>query len=111
MNDFWDIAYLIKEFDFDGSLLQKAIRATFTNRQTSLPQQMPIALTNEFAANALVLSRWIGFINRNRIKTDTNFFVLIKKLREFFTPLIEAEAQNVTFDNHWSSNRGWQTAN
>lgn len=37
MKDFWDVRYLIKEFEFDGALLQKAIRATFASRQTPLP--------------------------------------------------------------------------
>ena len=35
--DFWDIAYLIKECEFNDELLQKAIKATFKTRQTPLP--------------------------------------------------------------------------
>ena len=67
MKDFWDVRYLIKEFEFDGALLQKAIRATFANRQTPLPQNLPLALTEEFAANPFIISRWSAFIKRNRI--------------------------------------------
>ncbi len=48
MKDFWDVRFLIKEFDFDGALLQKAIRATFAARQTSVPQTFPTALTDAF---------------------------------------------------------------
>lgn len=40
MKDFWDINYLIREFDFDGALLQKAIRATFPSRQTPFPENL-----------------------------------------------------------------------
>lgn len=31
MKDFWDVQFLIRNFSFGGSLLQKAIRATFVN--------------------------------------------------------------------------------
>ena len=42
MKDFWDLNYLIKHLEFDGKLLQNAIRNTFINRQTELPQELPV---------------------------------------------------------------------
>ena len=81
---FWDLNYLIKYVEFDGKLLQSAIRNTFANRQTKLPQELPIALTNDFAANELKLSLWSGFIRRNNIKIETDFAEVIKHLRDFF---------------------------
>ena len=107
MKDFWDVRYLTKEFDFDGALLQKAIRATFTSRQTSFPKDLPVALTDDFAGNPLILSRWSGFIKRNRIAVETDFALLIENLREFFAPIIEAEVQNEDFNKYWQTKRGW----
>lgn len=107
MKDFWDVRYLIKEFEFDGALLQKAIRATFESRQTPMPQNLPTALTDDFAANPLKLSLWSGFITRNRIKSETDFAFVIKSLREFFAPIIQIEAQNTNFTKHWKTGKGW----
>lgn len=108
MKDFWDIAYLIKEFEFDGELLQRAIRATFTTRQTPLPQNLPLALTDEFAGSALVIPRWNAFIRRNRITTQTDLISLIGSLREFFAPVIEAETRNAVFTKQWRKEGKWK---
>lgn len=106
MKDFWDVHYLIKEFDFDGALLQEAIRKTFRNRKTDFPQDVPIAMRDEFAANALVIPRWNGFISRNRITVATDFNLVIKDLREFFTPIMEAESRRVNFTKRWKAATG-----
>jgi predicted nucleotidyltransferase component of viral defense system len=108
MKDFWDIAYLIKEFEFDGELLQRAIRATFTTRQTPLPHNLPLALTDEFAGSALVIPRWNTFVKRNRITTRTNLISLIGSLREFFAPVIEAETRNAVFTKQWQKEGKWK---
>ena len=108
MKDFWDLNYLIKYAEFDGKLLQTAIRNTFANRQSRLQQELPVALSDDFAANELKLSLWSGFIRRNSIKTETDFAEVIKHLRGFFTPLIESEAKNAEFDQTWLPREGWQ---
>lgn len=108
MKDFWDVDYLIREFDFDGKLLQKAIRATFKNRQTVLPNELPVALTNDFAKNDRILSLWSGFINRNGIKTSTEIGKVIEDLREFFSPVINGEASGQTFSGIWHAGKRWE---
>jgi hypothetical protein len=108
MKDFWDISYLIKEFEFGGELLQTAIKATFAARQTAMPREMPLALTDEFAGNPLIISRWKAFIRRNRITSETDLTALIENLREFFTPLVEAEKQSVVFTKSWANERKWR---
>ncbi len=89
MKDFWDINYLIKEFDFDRELLQKAIRATFKSRQTPMPEKLPVALTDEFAVNPLIVARWEAFIKRNRINSETDLALIIRNLSGFFGRIID----------------------
>ncbi|HQU83378.1 MAG TPA: nucleotidyl transferase AbiEii/AbiGii toxin family protein [Pyrinomonadaceae bacterium] len=108
MKDFWDVQFLIKNFPFDGELLQKAIRATFANRQTVVPETLPIALTDKFTQNSDVIADWKAFIKRGKITSDTDFEVLIENLREFFMPIIEAEANRADFDKKWTVNEGWK---
>lgn len=109
MKDFWDVRFLIKEFDFDGALLQKAVRATFAARQTSVPQIMPTALTDAFAENASTAADWTAFIKRSRITSETDFLTVLESLREFFAPLIEAEARNADFGKTWTAQKGWES--
>ena len=107
MKDFWDVQFLIKQFEFDGALLQKAIRATFAARATVFPQTLPIALTDAFARNAAVAADWRGFIRRGKITADTDFRTVIESLRDFFAPIIEAERGNADFERHWTFQTGW----
>ena len=107
MKDFWDLDYMVREFDFDGSLLQKAIRATFANRQTDLPTVLPVSLTIDFTKDKRILSLWSGFIRRNRIDTSKELAVVVENLSEFFSPLIAAEASGNTFSGKWHDGDRW----
>jgi predicted nucleotidyltransferase component of viral defense system len=109
MKDFWDVQFLIKNFLFEGILLQKAIKATFANRETSVPTNLPIALTEIFTKNADVIADWAAFIKRNRITSDADLEAVIESLRVFFEPIMEAESKNIAFDKHWSFPEGWQS--
>jgi len=108
MKDFWDVQFLIKNFLFDGELLQKAIKATFANRQTAVPQSLPRALTEVFTKNSEVIADWKAFIKRGKITSDADFELVIESLRDFFTPIIEAEVNNLTFEKNWSFSTGWK---
>jgi hypothetical protein len=97
----------MKNFEFEGGLLQKAIRATFANRQTVVPEKLPVALTETFTKSSDVIADWKAFIKRNKITSDTDFELLIENLREFFLPIIEAEANHTNFDKNWTASDGW----
>ncbi len=107
MKDFWDVQFLIKEFSFDGELLQRAIRATFARRQTAVPRAVPIALTEIFTGASEVIADWKAFIKRGKITADTELNSVIENLRIFFAPLVEAEAENAEFRKNWSAQTGW----
>ena len=51
MKDFFDLWMLAEQFEFDGEVLARAIRATFDRRRTPLPGAVPLALTDEFFAD------------------------------------------------------------
>lgn len=107
MKDFWDVQFLIKEFSFDGELLQKAIRATFVRRQTAVPRAVPTALTEIFTGDSEVIVDWKAFIKRGKITSDTDLNSVIENLRNFFAPIIEAEAKNAEFRKNWTAQTGW----
>ena len=71
MKDFYDIWALSREFDFDGSVLSAAIRATFKRRKTTLAAIMPQALGADFSGNPLKQTQWRAFVRRSRLKLPT----------------------------------------
>lgn len=107
MKDFWDVNYLLEEFEFDGELLQQALRATFENRQTKFPAILPIALRDEFAQIPMVVARWNAFINRNRIERSKDLSQVIMQLRTFLEPIVQAEAEKQLFSSNWKPGRAW----
>lgn len=109
MKDFWDVDYLIEKFEFDGKVLQKAITATFKNRQTDFPTELPLALTDEFATNPAIVLRWNGFIRRNKISKNADFGKVIENLRNFYEPIIEANKANDAFSKSWTNEQTWRS--
>jgi predicted nucleotidyltransferase component of viral defense system len=109
MKDFWDVRFLIKNFSFEGVILQKAIKATFANRETVVPTSPPIALTEIFTKNVDVIADWAAFIKRNKITSDADLESVIESLRGFFEPIMEAESKNIAFDKNWTVADGWQS--
>lgn len=62
MKDFYDIWLLAKSFRFEDDRLARAIAATFARRQTSIPAELPDALSAEFAADVAKARQWKAFI-------------------------------------------------
>lgn len=108
MKDFWDLNYMIAEFGFDGPLLQAALRSTFANRQTIFPNKIPVALTDDFARDERVVRLWSGFISRSGINRSTDLLDVVRNLRNFFEPIVNAEAKGETVKTEWLPGQGWK---
>lgn len=61
MKDFYDLALLARDFEFEGSLLVRSIRNTFERRRTQLPNEPPVALASK-------RSQWTGFIRKAGVR-------------------------------------------
>ena len=68
MKDFYDVAVLARDFDFDGEVLTRAIRATFERRKTMLPTATPVALTDAFAEDLTKMTQWSGFVRKANVR-------------------------------------------
>jgi len=90
MKDFYDIYILSKTFSFDGNTLVRAIKATFKQRGTQIPEGKPLALTDEFADDANKNIQWKAFISRNNLEDfGFDFPQLIKALNDFLSYVTE----------------------
>jgi Nucleotidyl transferase AbiEii toxin, Type IV TA system len=71
MKDFYDLAVIARRTDLDGNTLANAIAATFARRATALPAMRPLALTSAFSDDPGKLRQWQGFLNKNKISTNS----------------------------------------
>ncbi|MFT4276630.1 MAG: nucleotidyl transferase AbiEii/AbiGii toxin family protein [Rhodopseudomonas sp.] len=62
MKDFYDIWILSRSFSFDDDRLARAIAATFSRRETQIPESLPDALTLAFAADEQKQRQWRAFV-------------------------------------------------
>lgn len=71
MKDFFDLAFIARRTELDGATLATAIAATFARRQTALPAERPLALTQEFSDDPAKLRQWGAFLGKNRLTADS----------------------------------------
>jgi hypothetical protein len=82
MKDFFDLWVLAKHSDFDGSVLLRAVAATFERRRTAIPQGLPIGLSDEFINDAQKGKQWQAFLRKNALD-PMSLIDVIADLREF----------------------------
>jgi hypothetical protein len=107
MKDFYDISILARQFSFEGAELWQAIEATFRRRDTIVPSEIPIAFTDEFAADVTKEKQWRAFLRRIG-KDLPSLAGAITDLRAFLLPPLHAVSQQKSFAGHWSPGGPWQ---
>lgn len=105
MKDFYDLHWFSENMSFDGTILLKAMRATFTCRGTEIPKEPPLALTAEFAGDREKNTQWNAFLRKNKL-TASPFPEIIPRLHEFLMPVIQAQSKEQT----WKPAQGWVDA-
>lgn len=102
MKDFYDIWLLSRQFDFELQPLKDAIRATFSNRETGLPQQ---PLFNDLFA-AEKQAQWEAFIRRlGQDGVEADFTAVLEVLERFLGVAVESPEE---FGNqYWPAGGPW----
>ena len=108
MKDFFDVLYLAKNFEFEGTVLLEAVQGTFQRRRTPLPAALPIALTDTFAKSNEGM--WSAFLRRSRQEQTTTFAEVILEIREFVEPVLRAAESGQTYAVQWKMGGPWTTA-
>jgi len=106
MKDFYDLWMMAEHFEFDGEQLQKAIINTFKRRNSTLPKETPAGLGESFASDNQ--TQWKAFLLRMRIdKMSETFTDVIRLLRGFLMPILQASATGTKFMGEWKSGGPW----
>ena len=110
MKDVYDLWALATLFGFEGRVLAEAIRATFTRRQTPVPQETPVALTPAFAADPTKQAQWSGFLRRTAMaRTPDPLPLVLAQIQMFVMPPTVAIATGVAFEEWWAPGGPWST--
>ena len=109
LKDYYDLWMLSKHFAFDGQLLCQAIQATFARRKTSLPVEIPIALTSDFSSNLAKQRQWASFVRKGRLLEDTiSLADVVPALYNFLLPPARALVAGQPFEQSWPAGGPWQ---
>lgn len=112
IKDFYDIWVTARTFPFDLATLTEAIGGTLRQRQTVIPNELPVVLTPRFADTSNAQGLWAGFLRRNPpTPSPPPFGELLEELRRFFEPVLVAVALPEAGKGRWSPGRGiWEEA-
>ena len=105
MKDFYDIYYLARTFDFEGTKLRAAIFETLKKRETPYDRdsfKRILALSEDEDMQ----KRWRYFLKN--IKDDTlEFAVVIKEMQKFLEPVFDAIVDEEEWKKNWTFKQKW----
>lgn len=89
IKDFHDIWVTTRTFPFDLASIVEAVGGTLRRRETTIALEMPIGLTDAYAAIVEESGLWTGFLRRTPpAMKPPPFPQLQEELRRFFGPII-----------------------
>lgn len=107
LKDFYDLWAIADSFEFDGTVLARAIAATFERRQTKIPEQVPAALTAAYAE--VRQGQWAAFLRRTEIALTPEPFPDVQvQIERFVMPPTAALAGRAVFKGRWRPGGPWE---
>ena len=102
MKDFCDVYMLSQANDFEGIVLQEALKETFANRNTVF-ERNPIVFSDEFKKNKEKKKQWEAFIRRTRMQNiPEDFEDILSQIIKFINPVYERILAEDDFIKSWS---------
>ena len=107
MKDYYDIYLLSQTMHIQGNTLSRAIKETFSNRTTALPNDLSKFLNNH-ALEAGKQELWEGFLKKSMITGAPNMFAaIIASVTMLLSPVVEALNSGTPFNHKWSPKGPW----
>jgi hypothetical protein len=93
MKDFYDVWVLATTYTFEARTLRDAIRSTFDRRDTPLPVDAPLALTDEFARNATKRTQLTAFVRKGKLLANESLALdqIVPIIEKLIMPALAAE--------------------
>ncbi len=110
MKDFYDIWILSKNFQFDGEVLQKAIKQTFARRSTDIPFEKPVVFKDLFYADDVKVKQWKAFKRKiQQSELPSEFQLITDQVEKLLWPPSISILQEEKFTKTWQPAVGWES--
>lgn len=107
IKDFYDIWVTARTFAFDLPALGEAVSGTLERRETAIPTDMPVGLTENFAKIVEERGLWRGFLRRSPPAFQPPPFSDVQvELRRFLGPVIASLALPERASGSWDPHGG-----
>ena len=106
MKDFFDLWVLAERSEFSGQVLSRAIAGTFDRRRTSIPDGVPLGMSDEFVDEAQKQKQWQAFIQKNALE-PVALSAVVADLRQFLLPVLESISAGREFEATWRTGERW----
>lgn len=109
MKDFYDIWLMMRRFDFNGLKLGEALKRTFKQRRTSLPQDKPVFAEEIYDERSDRQQLWKAFLNKAEIKhAPEKLSETAGAIEKFLIGPIMAINKNEKFNANWKAPGPWK---
>jgi len=88
LKDYFDLSVLLERETLDTDLLAQAIKATFGRRGMSVPDAVPMGLTDEFAQDSSRQSLWLAFLKKNELPPEP-LRAIVDRVRSALAPALK----------------------
>jgi hypothetical protein len=92
VKDYFDLSVLLERETLDADLLAQAIKATFERRGMTVPADLPVGLTDEFAHDASRQALWQSFVKKNELDLEP-LVAIVGRLRLALEPALNRAAR------------------
>lgn len=109
MKDFYDIWLMMRQFKFKGANIASAIKKTFNNRKTDIPNKKPLFANEIYDEKSDRQTLWSAFLKKGDIQhAPETLSATAKEIENFLIEPIMALNENGNCDKTWKSPRGWE---
>lgn len=109
MKDFYDIWLMTRQFEFKGANIASAIKKTFNNRKTDIPNNKPLFADEIYDEKSDRQTLWNAFLKKGDIQhAPETLSATAKEIERFLIEPIMALNGNVVFEKTWKQPKGWE---
>jgi len=109
MKDFYDIWSMMRQFDFEGGDLVKAVEKTFEHRKATLPASVPFFSPYIYEENSVNNTRWKAFLSTTQIKNaPIELGIVAQAIENFLLEPVKSIHAGRKFSSHWHAPGPWR---
>ena len=108
MKDYYDLWLIAATFEFEGRSIQKAIEATFKQRDTEIPHERPLSMSYEFARASQ--THWTTFLRKMGMENEQvmDLQVVMEKIWKFLEHPLQSSINKTRSTRNWIPHKGWK---